>query len=201
MFDTKSVYSLVAILLTFIGYIPYIKDTIKGKTTPHAYTWFAFGLATAFTFALQLSAGAGVGSFVTLVISISVFTIFILSLFKGEKNITLSDTIFFILALLALAFWLIAKQPIISVILLSAINILAFIPTIRKSWNKPFSETLSTYIVNATRYVIGILALEHYNIVTYLFPLSATIITFSFVLILITRRKVLKNQNPGVSII
>lgn len=194
MFDIKNIYSFVAILLTLIGYIPYIKDTVKGKTTPHAFTWFTFGLATAFTFALQLSAGAGVGSFVTLVISISVFTIFILSLFKGEKNITLSDKIFFILALLALAFWVIAKQPIISAILLSTINILAFIPTIRKSWNKPFSETLSTYIVNASRYVLGLLALEHYNIITYLFPLSATIITFSFVIILITRRNILKTQ-------
>lgn len=188
----KTIYSIIAILLTLIGYIPYIKDTIKGKTTPHAYTWFTFGLATAFVFALQLSSGAGVGSFVTLVISISVFTIFVLSLFKGEKNITSSDTVFLILAMVALVFWLIVKQPIVSVILLSTINILAFIPTIRKSWYKPFSETLSTYIVNASRYLIGLLALEHYNIVTYFFPLSAMIITFSFVVILITRRKIVK---------
>ena len=75
MFDLKTTYSFVAILLTLIGYIPYIKDTIKGKTTPHAFTWFTFGLATIFTFGLQLSSGGGVGSFVTLVISISVFTI------------------------------------------------------------------------------------------------------------------------------
>src|SRR6185295_7069316 len=101
---------------------PYIRDTIKGKTTPHAYTWFIFGLVTAFVFGLQVTAGAGIGSLVTLVISISVFTIFILSFFKGEKHITYSDTVFFILALIAFALWMIAKQPILSIILLSSIN-------------------------------------------------------------------------------
>ncbi|MEI7709270.1 MAG: hypothetical protein WCI76_00980 [bacterium] len=192
MLDIKNISGIVAILLTLVGYIPYIKDTIKGKTTPHAYTWFTFGLVTAFVFALQLRAGAGIGAFVTLVISISVFAIFFLSLFKGEKHITRFDKVFFVLALVALAFWVIVKQPIVSVVLLSAINILAFSPTIRKSWNNPFSETLSTYVVNASRYLLALLALEHYSIVTYLFPLSAMIVTFSFVVILVSRRKIVK---------
>ena len=191
MFDVKIIFSVLAVLLTFLAYIPYIRDTIKGKTTPHAYTWFTFGLATALIFALQLSAGAGVGSLITLAISLTVFFIFGLSLFKGEKQITFSDTIFFILALVALALWVLAKQPILSVILLSTMNALAFAPTIRKSWNKPFSETMSTYIINTGRHGVSLLALEHYNIITYLYPLSATFITFSFVLILIARRKIM----------
>ncbi len=194
MFDPKTFFSILAILLTLIGYIPYVRNILKGKTIPHAYTWFIFTLATVFVFGLQLAAGAGVGAFVTLVISISVFVIFIFSLFKGEKNITLSDTIFFILALTALVLWRVAEQPILSVILLSIINILAFAPTIRKSWNKPYSETLLTYIINASRYGVGLLALEHYNIVTVFFPASAMAITFTFVLILSVRRRILSPQ-------
>lgn len=192
MLDVKTIFSALAILLNFLAYIPYIRDTIKGKTTPHAYTWFIFGLVTSFIFALQLTAGAGVGSLVTLVISISVFTVFILSLFRGEKNITLSDTIFFILALVAFGLWIVAKQPVLSIVLLSIINVLALAPTLRKSWGKPFSETMSTYILNATKHGIGLLALEHYNIITYLYPLSAAVITFAFVIILIIRRRIVR---------
>ncbi len=194
MLDIKPFISAVAIILTFLGYIPYIKDTLKGKTTPHAYTWLIFGLVTAFVFGLQVTAGAGIGALITLAISITTFFIFALSLFKGEKQITLSDTIFFILALIALALWLFAHQPILSVVLLSIINIFAFVPTVRKSWNKPFSETVSTYVMNATRHGISLLALEHYNIITYLFPLSATVVTFLFVFILIIRRGNIKTQ-------
>jgi hypothetical protein len=191
MMDIKIIFSGLAIILTFLAYVAYIKDILKGKTTPHAYTWLIFCLVNAFVFALQLMAGAGIGSFVSLVISITFFVIFILSLFKGEKHITFSDTIFFVLALMSFILWIITKQSVLSVVLLSIINIFAFIPTIRKSWNKPFSETILTYIINTVRYGIALLALEQYNFVTYFFPLVALITTFIFVFILIIRRKII----------
>ena len=192
MSDLKTFFSLVAIILNFVAYVPYVRDIIKDKTTPHAYTWLVFGLVNLFVFGLQLSSGAGIGALVPLISSITIFFIFILSLYKGEKKITISDTIFFILALLSLIIWIFAKQPVLSAILLSVINILAFVPTIRKSWHRPFSETISTYTMNGSKQAINLLALEHYNVVTYLFPLSASIITFLFVIVLIFRRKVLK---------
>jgi hypothetical protein len=99
---------------------------------------------------------------------------------------------FLALALTSLVFWIFAKQPIVSAILLALINILAFGPTVRKSWNKPFSETLTTYVINSSRQGLGLLALENYNVVTYLFPLSSILITVSFILLLIIRRKILK---------
>ncbi len=192
MLNIKIFFSVVAIILNFISYIPYIRDIIKGKTIPHAYTWLIFGLVNIFVFGLQISKGAGVGAFFTLAVAVMVFFIFILSLYKGEKKITFLDTVFLVLALIALVLWIFAKQPILSVILLSVINMLAFAPTLRKSWNKPFSETMSTYIMNGSKQALSLLALEQYNIVTYLLPLSASLVTFLFVFILIFRRKVFK---------
>lgn len=48
---------MIAVVLTFVGYAPYIRDTIKGKTKPHVYTWFVWGLVTAIAYALQLRGG------------------------------------------------------------------------------------------------------------------------------------------------
>ncbi len=133
MQEVKTIISIIAVLLTFIGYIPYIRDTLKGKTTPHIYTWFVWGLVTAVAYGLQVSAGAGVGSWVTLFVAIICFFIFALGLRNGKKDITKSDTIFFFLSFAALFLWLIAKQPVLSVILTSSIDMLSFAPTIRKS--------------------------------------------------------------------
>jgi uncharacterized protein with PQ loop repeat len=36
----KEVIGIIAVIFTFVGYIPYIMDTIKGKTKPHIYSWF-----------------------------------------------------------------------------------------------------------------------------------------------------------------
>ncbi len=194
MTDFKTSISIIAILLTFIAYIPYVRDTLHGKTTPHIYTWFIWGLVTAIAFGLQVEGGAGVGSWVTFAVVIACFFVFLLGIRSGKKDITNLDTIFFILSLIALFLWLIAKQPILSVILVSFTDILAFIPTIRKSWNKPYSETLFLYSLNSFRHGLSLLALEHYSIVTYLYPLTWTFANALFSIMLIVRRKQIGNK-------
>src|SRR3990167_3081606 len=135
MFDWKFIVGIFAVLLTFVGYIPYIRDTIKGKTQPHVYTWFLWSFVTAIAFALQISDNAGFGAFVTLAAAIVCFFIFLLGFRIGKKDITKTDTIFLASALVALGVWLFAKQPVVSVVIFSLIDMLAFGPTIRKSWN------------------------------------------------------------------
>lgn len=186
--DLKTTVSIIAILLTFIGYIPYIHDTLNKKTTPHIYTWFIWGLVTAIAYGLQVSGGAGVGSWITLAVAIFCFFIFVLGLRYGKKDIAQSDTVFFILSFVALFLWLIAKQPVLSVILTSSIDMLGFAPTIRKSWNKPHSETLFFYEFSAFRHGLSLLALQHYSVVTWLYPGTWALANALFSIILIIRR-------------
>lgn len=187
--EIKTLISVIAVILTIIGYIPYIRDTLKGKTTPHVYTWFIWGLVTVIAFALQVSAGAGVGSWITLTVAILCFFVFILGMRIGKKDITTSDTVFFGLAFIALLLWLVAKKPVLSIILVSIIDMLGFIPTIRKSWNKPHSETLFLYGLNAFRHALSLFALQHYSIVTWLYPATWTFANALFSGMLIIRRR------------
>lgn len=193
----KEIIGLVAVALTFAGYIPYIKDTVKGKTTPHVYTWFIWGLVTAIAFGLQLSDSAGPGAFTTLAAAIVCFIIFGFGIRQGKKNVTTSDTIFFVLSLLALALWLFAKQPVLSVILVSIIDMLGFIPTIRKSYNKPHEETLISYTTNTFRFSLAILALERYTLITVLYPATWIIANGLFSIFLIARRKQISTGFSG----
>jgi len=185
----KTIIGIIAVVLSIIGYIPYLRDTLKKKTTPHVYTWFIWGFVTAIAYALQVSAGAGVGSWVTLAVVIISFVIFILGMRNGKKDITTIDTVFFVLSFAALFLWLIAKQPILSVILVSTIDMLGFVPTIRKSWNKPYSETLFSYELNSFRHGLSLLALQQYSVVTWLYPVTWTLANVLFSLMLIIRRK------------
>lgn len=96
MLEIKTIISLIAVCLSIVGYIPYLKDTIKGKTKPHAYSWFIWTLLTAIVYGLQISSGAGAGAWVTLAVTIIGFIVFILSLRNGIKEIILTDTVFFL---------------------------------------------------------------------------------------------------------
>lgn len=185
----KPIISVISVCLTFVGYIPYIRDTIQKKTVPHVYSWLLWSFVTAIAFALQFSGGAGVGAWVTLAAALVSFFIFFLGLRNGKKDISRSDTFFFILSLIALILWLVAKRPILSVILVSITEMLAFIPTFRKSWNKPYSETLFTYELNAARHGLSIFALQYYSIVTWLYPVTWTFANALFSVMLLVRRK------------
>ncbi len=185
----KEILSVIAIILAVVAYIPYIRDVLKGKTKPHIYSWFVWGFVTIIRFALQIKGGGGPGAYVTLSAGIISFIIFFLGLKGGKKDITTSDTVFFVLALIATAIWVFAKQPTLSVILLVTIDLLGFVPTIRKSWNKPNEETLFTWSLNGFRHGLSVLALSHYNILTVLYPAIWAIANTLFSLMLVIRRK------------
>jgi hypothetical protein len=185
----KEVIGVIAVALTFIGYFPYIKDIVMGKTQPHIFSWLIWTITVSIIYALQLSAGAGAGSWVTLALTVIMGAVFLLSLKRGTKNIKRIDIVFLILALLALPLWLVVNQPVLSILLLSTIDMLGFLPTIRKSWHDPYSETLSLYTITTFRHGFSILALAQYNIITLLFPASWVIANALFSVMLIMRRK------------
>jgi hypothetical protein len=192
MFDNnlKTILGTIAILITFLGYIPYLKDIFNGKTKPHIYSWFLWGFVTSIVFALQFIGNGGIGSFVTLSAAIMCCVVFLLSFFgKGQKDITKMDTIFLILAFCSLLVWLVAKQPILSAILATITDLLGFAPTIRKSWNKPYSETLSFYIINTVRFILATVALQEYSIVTAFYPIAWFLGNGLFALMLFVRRR------------
>lgn len=136
----KEVISGIAVVLTFIAYIPYYRDVLKGKTHPHVYSWSLWGLLTVLLVALQIKGGAGPATWVTAAAGLLCIGVVFLSLKGDKKDITKSDTIVAILSLIAIGFWLVADQPVVSIILVIIADGLAFIPTIRKSWHKPHSE-------------------------------------------------------------
>ncbi len=189
MTDIKNIIGLLAVILTFVGYTPYVRDIFKGKTKPHAFSWFIWSILTGIIYALQVSSGAGPGSWVTLSLVVIMFFIFILSLTRGSKDIKKVDFVFLGLALLALPLWLWVQQPVLSIILLSATDMLGFLPTVRKSWRDPYSETLSFYIITTFRHALSIFALVEYNIVTMLFPTTWVIANALFAITLIFLRK------------
>lgn len=185
----KQIISAVAIALVFVAYVPYIRDTIKGKTKPHVYSWFMYSFLSLIIFSLQIYGGAGVGAYVTLSTVFICGLIFVLAMRNGDKNIVLADTLFFIASLFATAIWLFADQPYVSIVLLVTIDVLATVPTIRKSWNRPYEETLFAWSLNAFRIALSIFALQEYNLLTVLFPASWVVLNLSFSAMIVLRRR------------
>lgn len=187
----KEIIGVIATALTFVAYVPYYRDILRGKTRPHMYSWSLWGLLTILIVALQIKGGAGPATWVTASAGLLCFGVVVLSFKNGRRDITTSDTIVAILSIVAIGFWLIADQPDVAITLAIAADLLAFIPTVRKSYSDPYSETLSLYITNTLRFCLALLAVEYY---TYLS--SAWIIAWILgnallsMLIIVRRRQV-----------
>jgi len=185
----KEIIGAVAVVLTFVAYIPYYRDILKGKTHPHIYSWSLWGLLTILLVALQIKGGAGPATWVTAAAGLLCIGVVFLSFKSGKKDITTSDTIVAILSLIAIGFWLIADQPVISITLVIIADMLAFIPTVRKSWYKPHSETLSLYVTNAIRFFLALAAVETYTFLSTSWIAAWAVGNALFSIMLVVRRK------------
>lgn len=185
----KHTVAVLAAILTFVTYIPYYRDILRGKTHPHFYTWFLWTLLSALLVALQIKGDAGAAVLVSGAAVLLCIGVVLLSLRKGTKDITKLDSYVALLGLIAIIFWLVIDQPIVSAILLIVADLLAFIPTIRKSWNKPHSETLSLYVTNTLRFSMALFAVKEYSFLSASWIVVWILANALFALMLIIRRK------------
>lgn len=187
--DTKELIGLLAAILALGGYIPYLAGILNKRVKPHVFSWFIWALLTGIGFFAQIKSGGGPGSWATGLTAIACLAITILSLRHGEKNITRSDWVTFILSLSAIPLWLATKDPLWSVILISLIDVVAFWPTFRKSWYRPYEEATQAYFFSGIKFGVSLFALTTISWTTVLYPASLVIMNFVFVIMLLARRR------------
>jgi hypothetical protein len=161
----------IAAVLAVVGNIPYLIDILRGRVRPHPYTWMIWTIVSGTIFFGQLARGAGVGALPTAASEIFTLIIFLFSLRYGFKEIRSTDTYFLLAALIGLIPWLLTRDPTLSVIIMVSIDLVAFVPTIRKTQRDPTSETYVLYGTNALRHGLALGALQAYNTATMLHSL------------------------------
>jgi hypothetical protein len=164
----KTTVAIIAAILAIVGNTPYLRDIIKRRVQPHPYTWLVWSMVSCIVFFGQVAKGAGIGALPTAASEIFTIIIFFFSLRYGFKNIKRVDTYFFLAALLGIVPWILTKDPTISVIIAVTIDFIAFIPTLRKTWAEPKTETPLLYGMNVLRHILMLISLQAYNVATML---------------------------------
>ncbi len=190
----KEILAIIATVVAIGGNIPYIRDAINKRVTPHPYTWFVWSIVSGITLFGQIAKGAGIGALPTAVSWIFTLSIFVFSLRYGFKNVIKTDNYFLGGALLGLIPWVITKDPTISVVIAVGIDLIAFAPTIRKTWVRPASETPILYGANVLRHVLTLFSLQSYNIATTLHSIAMIATNTVMTNIIVFKRPANKRQ-------
>jgi hypothetical protein len=136
--------------------------------------------------------GGKFGSFSLIVGMVLLFTIFLLSFKFGTKDITRSDKIVLALALIAIVIWWQLDNPILALLMVSAIDGSGYIPTLRKSFKDPWSETISFWAIMSVVDILSLLAIAEYNVLTVTYLAMSLVLNMAVVLVCVSRRQVIK---------
>lgn len=189
--STNIILGIFSVALVVLNYVPYYSDILRNKTKPHSFTWLIWSLISGIGFFAQIADNAGPGAWVTGIASAACFGIFLLSLRKGERDIAFIDYVSLLFAGCALVAWSLTDEPLYASILVTITDLIAVIPTARKSFYKPYEETAISYLVAGFQFIIALTALNNFSLTTALYPAFLIFANWGMYVLLIARRRVI----------
>ena len=187
---SKELFSGIALVFTFYIFVPYIRSIRSGQTKPHVFSWAIWAIGTFVVFLAQVSDGGGIGAWpIGISAIISGYVTLMAFRRRADTSINRLDWIMFVFGLAALAAWGLTSNPLGAVILITLADLIGFGPMVRKLYHDPYSEPMRVYVLFCVRNLFVVLALEHYSVVTVLFPAAvSTACAVMFVLVSFRRR-------------
>jgi hypothetical protein len=181
--------SATAMAITVVTFLPYIRGTLRGGIRPHVFSWVIWSITTSIVAVAQLRAGGGPGAWaIGLSAAITLFITALALLRHGDRAITRIDWCFLAGAFAALPAWAITDDPMWAVLILTAIDLLGFGPTLRKAYADPHHESVLFFAWFILRNALVIAALERWSVTTVAFPLAVGATCVVVVGIIVARR-------------
>ncbi len=188
-------FAFLGILSGIIGVIadiPYIIDTYRRKTQPHRITWFLFFILNAISFANNATSGATNSLWLIAGWTLTTFVVFILSIKKGVGGYNKLDIAVLVGSIIGLLLWWILGTPLASIIANTIVATLAFIPTFKKAYVDPASETKITWSLCTLSSFIGILSVGKLDYVLLVYPVYSFLVQGGLYTVIEIRTRQLK---------
>jgi hypothetical protein len=165
-------FVLLAVALSAFGAYSYVRDTLRGVTSPHRVTWGLWALEGILSFAIEVQEHIGLTSVMTLMLGFVPLVVVIAS-FRNPRSVWRIDRFDVVCGLVSasgLVFWGLVHEPTVALVSFVMADQIAAIPTVRKSWTTPGSENPRVYAMGVLNTGIALLTLRHFTTAGALFP-------------------------------
>lgn len=189
------IWGLLSVCLAAFSLGPYFVATLRGTNKPHMLTWVIWTVLTGAAFLIQYKEGAGSGAWSGGVSTVLCAAIMIVSFKYGEKHITRFDWVMFFLAAMVFPIWLLTDNPAMAAVWVTVIDGFGYLPTMRKSWNKPYEEMVSTHGIATIKHIFVLLAVENVLFATVFYSWGMVTMNGLLVLLILVRRIRLRNKS------
>jgi hypothetical protein len=168
--DPRFVY--LAAALSIVGAYGYIRDTLRGDTSPNRVTWSLWGVEGVLAFVVEIQQHVGLASLMTLMLGLVPCAVVVAS-FRNRHavwRLGAFDVVCGAVSLSGLIFWAFINEPTVALVSFVAADQMAALPTVRKSWLAPSTESPRLFFLGSTNCAITVLTLTRVTTAGVLFP-------------------------------
>ncbi len=157
-------------LIALVAYVPYIRDTLRGRTRPNRATWWIYtvvgGIGTASTF----MAGARWTLVVPAIYAVVSLAVALIAIRRGEGGWSTLDKWCLGTAAASVVVWIATGDPLLAVVMNSAADVAGSVPTMRKAWREPQRENLVGWALFLAANTLTLIELPAWTIAQALYP-------------------------------
>ncbi|TSA46473.1 hypothetical protein D4R52_00495 [bacterium] len=181
---------LLGVAVNFYGTAVYIRDIIRGQTKPNLVSWVLWAVAPLIASAAAFSSGIRWAVLPTFSVGFGPVLVILTVLLKrnGVWRPTKFDYVCGGSSVIALILWIITKQPYIAIAFSVIGDGLAALPTLKKAWQFPATESGITYVAALFNMLTTIAALQIYNFSELAFPIYNVAINIAISFAIYRRR-------------
>jgi len=178
---TTSTLGMLAGIITFLAYIPYIHGMLNKKTRPDRATWWIWAILGIVIAASYRSSGGIDSSWSPIGNSVGIVAIALLSLKYGEGGYTKLDIGCLIGAAVGIVAWFLTNQPVVALIIATAVDMVGAIPTITKTYYRPEGENMTAWSMFLIGNSINLFAISVWSFAIAFYPVYVFILTLVMV--------------------
>jgi hypothetical protein len=168
--DPRFVY--LAAALSLVGAYGYIRDTLRGDTSPNRVTWSLWGVEGVLAFFVEIQQHVGLASLMTLMLGLVPCAVVVAS-FRNRNavwKLGAFDAVCGAVSVAGLVFWAFVNEPTVALVSFVVADQMAALPTVRKSWLAPSTESPRLFFLGSTNCAITVLTLTKLTTAGVLFP-------------------------------
>jgi len=188
------ILGIIAGILALGSFLTYYYAILRGKASPSRVTWFTLTIVGVMIASSYYAIGARETIWVPIGYVIGPLITFILSIKYGEGGYTLLDKICILLVLISVVVWYISGSALLTLLISILIDFIGIIPTIIKSYARPESEYLPSWLLTFIVSILNLLAISKWEFSIYVYPIymiifNGLILYFLLIPILLKRFK------------
>ena len=170
-YDLASYAAFLATALGLLAYLPYVLDTLAGRTRPERASWLIWSVLSLVAFAAQISGGATASlGFVAANVACTVF-VTILSIRCGTGGWSRpGDRKVLVAAAVGLVLWTLTDNPVWALSITITISLAAGVLTLAKAYKSPRTETLTTWMTCCAASLYALLAADTVDVMQAAYP-------------------------------